>query len=207
MINKLLSAFFSLIFLAAAAAFPAQAQNTPEAAVLSAREQFFDIKRRSIELERMKRDSEKRPVNRDLTRRFPEIKKDFETIQKLNYDLLELTTAAAKTPLNNATVSKLAAEINTRAARLKSNLFPDDEERQNDKETENKPQSPAAVASLESQDLKTLLRALDESINSFVHNAMFQNLKLVNPSDSAKAQKDVEAIIKISSAIKVKTKN
>ncbi|MDQ3800298.1 MAG: hypothetical protein M3384_12665 [Acidobacteriota bacterium] len=204
MINKLLLTIFSLTFPAALAAVPALAQNTPEAAVISARDQFFDIKRRSIELERMKRESEKRPASRDLTLKFPEIKKDFETIQKLNFDLLKLTAAAsAETPLDNAAVSKLAAEINARAARLKSNLFPD-EPKQN-KEAGNKTQSPAAES--ESKDLKTLLGALDESINRFVHNGMFRNLKLVNPPDFAKAQKDVETVINLSRAIKVKTKS
>lgn len=197
MINKLLLTIFLLAFLAALS----PAQNTPEAAILSAREQFFDIKKRSIELERMKRESEKRPANQDLTLKFPEIKKDFETIQKLNFNLLEL--AAAKTPLSDAAVSRLASEINQRAARLKSNLFPD-EPKQN-RESQNEQQSPAAAA--ESQDLKTLLGALDESINSFAHNPMFQNLKLVNPSDFVKAQKDLEIVISISHAIKAKTKN
>ncbi|HLL99476.1 MAG TPA: hypothetical protein VK400_00340 [Pyrinomonadaceae bacterium] len=129
------------------------------------------------------------------------IKKDFETIQKLNFDLFEL--AAARTPLNRAAVSKLAAEINQRAARLKSNQFP--AEPKQDKDSQNKQQSPAAAT--ESQDLKMLLGALDKSINSFAHNPMFQNLKLVNPSDFVKAQKDLEIVISLSHEIKAKTKN
>lgn len=203
MINKLLLAIFLLSFFALVAASPAPAQNTPEAAIISARDQFFDIKRRSIELERMKRESQKRPSSQNLTLKFTEIKKDFETIQKLNYELLEF---AAKKPLNYAAVSKSASEINQRAARLKSNLFPPpDDAEPDDKESPNKEQSPAAK--FESQELKTLLGALDKSINNFVHNAIFQNLKLVNPADSVKAQKDLEAVISIAQAIKVKTKN
>jgi hypothetical protein len=190
MIKKLLLAIF--LFAVSAAATPAQIN--PEKAILNAREQFFDIKNRSIELERMKRDSHKRPVSRDVTRKFPAIKEDFEQIQKINSDVFKLTSV--KTPIDYAVVLKFVSEINRRAIRLKSNLF----------SAETKMKSKQEIVA-EPQDIKTLLVDLDKCINSFVHSSIFQNVKLVNSEDSRKAQKDLETVINVSNAIKVKTKN
>ncbi len=190
MIKKLLLAIF--LFAVSAAATPAQIN--PEQAILNAREQFFDIKNRSIELERMKRDSHKRPVSRDVTRKFPAIKENFEQIQKINSDVFKLTSV--KTPIDYAVVLKFVSEINRRAIRLKSNLF----------SAETKMKSKQEIVA-EPQDIKTLLVDLDKCINSFVHSSIFQNVKLVNSEDSRKAQKDLETVINVSNAIKVKTKN
>lgn len=193
MIKKILLAIFFLSV--TAAVNPAQAN--PEQAVLNAREQFSDIKKRSMELERIKRESGKRAVSDDLTQKFPAIKEDFEQIQKINSDVLKQT--AAKTSLNYSAVLKSVAEIKRRAVRLKANLFPSEPEENN--ETKNKSQ-----AIPETEDIKILLGALDKSIFSFVHSSIFQNIKLVNSGDSLKAQNDLENVIKISSAIKEKIK-
>ncbi len=193
MIKKL----FLAIFLLTVSAVATLAQINPEKAILNARDQFSDIKNRSIELERMKREAYKRPVSKDLPPKFPEIKEDFEQIQKLNSEVLRLT--AVKTPVNYATVFKFVAEINHRAVRLRSNLFAAESKQK--KEERNKAQV------IETQDVKTLIDALDGFINSFVHSSIFQNTNLVNSADSLKAQKDLETVINISNAIKVKTKN
>ncbi len=58
----------------------------------------------------------------------------------------------------------------------------------------------------ESQNIKILLDVLVSSINSFVHNSMFQNINIVNTDDSLKAQKDLETVIETSSLIKEKAK-
>ncbi len=193
MIKKFLLAIFLLGF--SAAVIPAQVN--PEQAVLNAREQFSDIKKRSMELERIKRESGKRTVSDNLTQKFPAIKEDFEQIQKINSDVLKIK--AAKTSLNYSEVLKSVSEIKRRAVRLKSNLFPSEPEENN--EPKNKSQ-----AIPETEDIKILLGALDKSIFSFVHSSIFQNIKLVNSDDSLKAQKDLENVIKISSLIKDKIK-
>lgn len=194
MIKKL----FLVIFLLTISALATPAQMNPEQALLKARDQFSDIKNRSVELERMKRETSKRPTSQHLTLNFPEIKKDFEKIQKLNSDILQLT--AAKTPPDYAAVTKFVSEINHRAARLRSNLFPSEPKQKN--EAKNKQQT-----DFESKDIKTLLGVMDKFINSFVHSSIFQNVKLVNSADSIKAQKDLESVINVSYAIKAKTKN
>lgn len=188
MIKKILF----VIFLFTVFTITTPSQSTPEQAVLNARDQFFDIKKRSIELERMKREADKRPISENFKLKFPEIKEDFEQIQKLNNEILQLT--AVKTPINYSSVFKFVSEIKRRAMRLKSNLF--SVEPTDDKEAKNKRQI------IETQDIKALLDILDKSINSFVHSSLFQNLNLVNPKELLSAQKDLETAIETSSAIK-----
>ncbi|CAA9384197.1 MAG: hypothetical protein AVDCRST_MAG74-722 [uncultured Pyrinomonadaceae bacterium] len=190
--------FLLTIFLLGAFVAATPAQSKADQTIANARDEFFDIKNRSIEMERMKREAYKLKFSENFTLKFPEIKEDFERIQKINDELLKLT--AAKTSLNNSTVSKFVSEINRRAVRLRSNLFPAEPERK--KEAKNK-----QPISVESKDVRTLLAVLDESINSFVHSSLFQNINLVNMADSLKAQKDLEAIINASSTIEAKTKN
>ena len=190
--------FLLMIFLLGAFTAATPAQSKADQTIANARDEFFDIKNRSIELERMKREASKLRFSENFTLKFPEIKEDFERIQKINYELLKLT--AAKAPLSDSDISKFVSEINRRAARLHKNLFPVEYEQK--KESKNKKPN-----SIESQYLKTLLAVLDESIDSFVHSSLFQNINLVNTADSLKAQKDLETIISVSSRIKAKTKN
>ncbi len=190
--------FLSTVFLLGAFVAATPAQSKADQTIANARDKFFDIKNRSIDMERTKREANKRTVSESFTLKFPEIKEDFERIQKINDDLLRLTVA--ETPANYPTVLKFVSEINRRAVRLRSNLFPAEPERK--KEAKNK-----QPMSDESPDVKTLLAALDESINSFVHSSLFQNKNIVNTADSLKAQKDLETVINISSAVKSQIKN
>jgi uncharacterized protein YdhG (YjbR/CyaY superfamily) len=146
------------------------------------------VKGRSNEMERVKRDIEKPEKKKSAEETFPQIKEDFEQIQSVNSNVLQATASGAA--LDYARISDAAAEIKKRATRLKSNLFGTENEKQS-KEKEEKVQ----------QDLKTLLPALDDAINSFVHSPMFQNTKVVNPEDSAKARHDLEIVIKLSTRV------
>ncbi len=96
--------------------------------------------------------------------------------------------------INYKFVIKYVSEINRRAERLHSNLFP--------QEKDNK--SADKVKTSETEDLKTLLNLLDTSITDFVHSPIFRNLNVVNFQESQKAQKDLTLIIEISSAVKEK---
>jgi hypothetical protein len=51
----------------------------------------------------------------------------------------------------------------------------------------------------EPQDLKSLVKALDQSITRFVHNPIFENIRVVNPQDSTRAERELGRIIKLSS--------
>ncbi|MCU1288510.1 MAG: hypothetical protein JWN60_739 [Acidobacteria bacterium] len=169
------------------------AQNNPEQALKNVRDRFSDIKNRSIELERTKRDAGKAHRGGDPAQRFPEIKEDFERIQILNTEILQ--PFVKKTPLDFSAVYESASEINRRAERLKSNLFSG--KAKPPKDSGNKEQIKA-----DRQTLENLLIALDNSINDFVHSSIFQNINLVNSKDSLKAQSDLETTIKLSFLIK-----
>lgn len=190
--------FFLAIFALVVFVFSTPAQMNPEQAILSAREQFSNIKNRSMELERMKRDSNKRPVGNVYAPKFPAIKEDFEAIQKFNDAIIKLI-AAEKSP-DFVAVGKNVEQINRRAVRLKSNLFPDEaESKKNNEENQSETAS--------TRELKTLLVNLDKSVDRFVHNPIFENLSIVNPSDSQKAQRDLEKLIALSRAVKLRIKN
>lgn len=148
-------------------------------------------------MERTKREAGKNPDGKNVAFKFPEIKEDFEDIQKLSNQLLQ--SDALQTPTNYAVVIKSVAEIKRRAVRLKSNLLLDEQAEQNEPEI-NRP------FFSETAPLETLVQVLDEAIDRFVRNPMFQNLSLVNSSDSLKAQKDLDAVIKLAATIKTKTK-
>ncbi len=194
---KVSKQFVSGLFLIAVFAAITLAQSTVEQSVKNARDQFSDVKNRSVEMERVKRQANKRTASDNSTAKFPEIKEDFEQIQKINSDVLQITHV--KMPINYVAVLRSVSEINNRAVRLKSNLFAS--EPKSKKEAKNKQSS-----DFEMQDIKLLLNALDKSINDFVHSSIFQNINLVNSTDSLAAQNDLESVIKISSSIKEKAR-
>ncbi len=199
MTKKLFLASLALIVGGASAA--AAQLPTPEKAIQNAQEQFFDIKKRSLELERMKREAKRRPAARDLTTSFPAIKNDFEELQKTNEQLYRLNSSTASP--DEKRVARLAAEIKKRSERLLSNLFVDDDNDEGESDAAVKPSLPAA---LEAAELKTLLAALDEAVGGFVHNPMFKNLNLINPDDSLKARTDLETVIAISRLVRARTR-
>ena len=156
------------------------------------RDSGSDLKMRSNELERMKRDAEKPDSRTNSSPNFLEIKDDFERLQVVNGEVQVNAMSAAP---NYQRLSKGAEEINKRATRLKTNLFPSQSEK---KPKEEKKVDPKADPKA---DLKSLFIALDNSIVRFTQSPLFQNVKLVNSEDSKKAQEELEKIIKLSSVI------
>lgn len=146
------------------------------------------IRTRSGELERVRRESLKpdRKAGPSPEDKFPQIKEDFERIQLVNGDVLQ--SAAT----DYAHMAEAAEEVRRRAARLGSNLFPPDHEK--------KPKA-GHKEETDERDLKSLLSALDGAIDRFVHSPIFQNIKVVNPQDSAKARQELEEIIKLSARV------
>ncbi len=146
---------------------------------------------RSSEIERVKREAEKpekrKAAEKSPEDKFPQIKEDFERIQIVNGEVLQ----AVGTP-DYVRLSEAAGEVSKRAARLKSNLFPP--------ESEKKPKG-QAVEEKEQTDLKSLLSALDEALARFVSSPIFQNTKVVNPEDSAKAKQELDEVIKLSTRV------
>ena len=159
------------------------------------RDSSSDVKGRSNEIERVTRDAKKPDSRRSESQpapapNFEQIKEDFERIQIINGDVLQAPVPSGGH--NYERISESASELNNRAIRLRSNLFPPKPSK------ESKEKQPQA----EEQDLKSLLSSLDDSINSFAHSPMFQNTKVVTPEDSATAQKNLDAVIRISASIR-----
>jgi hypothetical protein len=154
----------------------------------SLKDSVSDVKGRSNEMDRVKREAEKSEAT--TSPGFAQIKEDFERIQTINTDVLQANASSA-TPAYER-MSEAAAEIKKRAIRLNSNLFPPKSDKQS-KESEPR---------VKDQELKALLGALDTAIADFTHSPIFQNTRVVNPQDSTNAQKELEKVIKLSAGIK-----
>jgi cell fate (sporulation/competence/biofilm development) regulator YlbF (YheA/YmcA/DUF963 family) len=154
------------------------------------------IRSREIELERVKRDSRKPNLTEDSSGRtikYAEIKKDFESIQKLQNQIVKTYTTGKK--IRYEEIGKLSLEINKSALRLNSNLFVTS----NTEKTELKEEKKAETKVLKS--VRDLIVDLDNSIGSFAKSPMFQNLKIVDPTISEKTGNNLAQIIKLSAAL------
>jgi hypothetical protein len=183
----------AVVSFASALLFPAAARaqvGPPPGAIgdKNLRDEADPTRARSVEMERVKRDADK-PEDKAAPS-FPQIMEDFERIQIINSDVLQ--AGAPGSAPDYRRISEAASEIKKRAARLSSNLFPPETEKQSKGKNEE---------AEEPQDLKSLLSAVDGAIISFVNNPIFQNTKVVNPEDSAKARRDLDKVIKLSTRI------
>ena len=128
--------------------------------------------------------------------KFQEIKEDFENIQRLEDEIIKIYTTSKK--INYAKISGDAESINTSALRLRTNLFPAmDAQKKGAKPKQNKGNSSPLP-----EDLKSLIVEQDNMLAAFVANPMFANPKVVNSNDNAKAQTDLDQLIRLSSALK-----
>jgi hypothetical protein len=120
-----------------------------------------------------------------------QIKTDFLRIQIVDRKLAQAALAADT--LDLAFVARSAAELKMRSRRLKKNLaLPE----------------PATVdrariaVEAKPASLRSSLSVLSNLIEEFVSNPMFEQLKLVDAQLSAKAWRDLEAVIELSTEIK-----
>jgi hypothetical protein len=171
-----------VVLLSALGSF-ANAQGPPsDSPGTSPKDRSIEDKYRSDEIERVKREAET-PEYR-VAARFPQIKQDFERIQLINSERLQVSVSGSKSDYRR--IAEAAAEIRTRATRLKSDLFPS-ASREGKKQID----QPGEAR----DDLKFLMTELDKAIIKFVHNPMFQNIKVVNPQDSTRAERELRKII------------
>ncbi len=157
------------------------------------RDSTSDVKGRSNEIERVKRDLEKpeTPETPETPTHpsFSEIKEDFERIRIINSDVLQVNAPSGAPSFER--ISEAAAEIKKRAIRLRSNLFA----------LKSPKQSKETGPGTEDHELKSLLAVLDEAITKFTQSPIFQNTKVANAEDSKKAQTELERIMKLSGQI------
>ncbi len=193
---------FSLLAIVAIAfvlSSPARAQEhgpPPGASDRNVGDGVSDIKSRSVEMERARRDAEKadKKSENSPNQNFPQIKEDFERIQIINSDVLQAASTHDAAP-DYMRISEAASELKKRAVRLKSNLFAAESEKHS------KDKSKEATEQQQQQDVKSLLVALDSAIGGFVSSPIFQNIKVIDPQDSAKARQSLEQVIKLSTQV------
>jgi cell fate (sporulation/competence/biofilm development) regulator YlbF (YheA/YmcA/DUF963 family) len=151
------------------------------------------IRRRALELERVKRESNKlkpRESTKEQEIKFAEIKEDFENIQKLQGEIIKTYTTGKK--INYEKISQSAAEMTKKTVRLDANLFDSKiEVTVKNKDSENaKPKK-----------VRELIIELDKVIGVFVGSPVFKNTKLVDEQSSEKSRLDLEKIFRLSDTL------
>jgi hypothetical protein len=145
---------------------------------------------RSIELERIKRESAKlrpRESSKEREINFAEIKEDFENIQKLQDGIIKSYTSEKK--INYSKISQSAADMRNKALRLNTNLFGTKSDEANASEDSN---------NVEKTNVKNLIIELDNAIGSFISSPIFQNTKVVDRKASEIAQSNLKKILNLS---------
>lgn len=169
--------------------------------------QIDDAKMRSMELERVKKDAEKpeaknQPAQQPLpASNFEQIKKDFESIQRLQDDIVAAYSGSKD--IDYKRISGDASLMNESAVRLDANLFPPTPVKP-DKKKDKKAAEETVAAPTEftlPPDVKSIIVEQDNTISAFVSNPMFTNAQVFNQNNNAKAHADLLKLVKLSSAL------
>lgn len=171
-------------------------QGTPPAVSDNANIADNNLKMRSAELEKTKRDeaiaaaAKFAPINKDISARFPQIKEDFEGLQIAQSAIITAYTTGKK--IDYSLIETSANEILKKAKRLDANLFSpqtgvleDDSAKKEEKEKKQK-------------TVRELIIALDNTIGSFVSSKIFGNIKVIEPEVAIKTRTDLINIEKLS---------
>ena len=119
-------------------------------------------------------------------------RQDFLRMQVVNDDLQKFASRTASFDLN--AVARSSSEITKCAERLKKNLaLP---------EIEKRSEHPGSKAEMGIEKLPSSLSVLDELINSFVANPVFEKLGVVDARLSTQAHRDLDQIILVSKQVK-----
>ena len=165
--------------------------NVPD----NANPQDTNIKMRSAELERIKREQIQEeaakfaPVSKDIVKKFPEIKEDFEGIQLAQSTIVKAYTIGKTIDYSLIEIS--ANDINKKTKRLDANLFSPST---NIKENANNKVKKEEKA----KTVKDLIVELDNAIGSFVSSKIFGNLKVIEPEVAIQTRTDLLKIQEIS---------
>ena len=123
-----------------------------------------------------------------------QIKEDFVRIQVINNELSGMVSRSRREPLDFKLVSKSAADIGKRAARLRDNLVLP--------EFDKVFEVPQVQAPTEAERLRSSLAILRGLILEFVNNPNFKNPQLVDVQAAMKARRDLEDIIEVCGWVK-----
>ena len=158
------------------------------------------VKMRSITLDRIKREARRtgsEKLGPASVNNFLEIKEDFEKIQKLENSIVAVYTTGKQ--IQYSKIASFSAEMNTSAARLKTNLFSPP-----NKVPIESPDEPAPEESAKTvpNEIKNLIVELDNAIGAFVNNPLFTSAKKAKSKEKEKAEDDLKQIIRLSAALK-----
>lgn len=151
------------------------------------------IRMRSLELERIKRESAKpkpRESSKEQEIKFAEIKEDFENIQKLQDGIIKSYTAGKE--INYSKISRLAADMRNKALRLSANLFGTKSDEANVSEDSD---------NAEKDTVRNLIIGLDDAIGFFISSPIFQNTKVVDRKASEIAQSNLKKVLNLSTIL------
>ena len=170
---------------------PARAQTSSSSAARAAARADAEMRQRMLwDLEKLKKD---RPARAPEARPdYGEVAEEFRQLQLVNYSLAG--AADPKTPLDFARVRKESGEVRKRAARLKGYLSLPEVEESKKREKAAELQTPEA--------LRAAVGRLDELVNSFAWNPVFQQPDVVDLEQSTKASRDLAGIIILSEQIR-----
>ena len=155
-----------------------------------------NIKLRSVELERIKREAEKNAViRRDNGKelKFSVVKEDFEGIQKQQSMIVDAYIKSKE--IDYKQINKSSNKISEMAVRLRANVFtPDDSEKESKDES-------AVKNPYVGKSVRDLIIALDGAIGEVVTSPMWQKLKVVDPKVTAPVEASLVKVIDISGAL------
>ena len=179
----------SIILLIFAAVFTARGQGR-NPRVENDRKTEQDMMSREWNLTHMTEQINKQ-FKQDQVHLFPEIKKDFSTLQTTNNDLMRRVFVS--NVINYVAIADAMSEIRKRALRLKQNLILP-------KLSEAPPVNQPEITN--DQQLKVSLLTLDRSVMSFVKNPIFQSPQVIDQTSAMNATQDLEGIIQITNIVK-----
>ncbi len=151
-----------------------------------------NIRMRSNELERIKREADKPTFEstREKDIRFALVKEDFEKIQKLQTAIVKAYTSG-KT-IDFSKIGQFSIEISKKAVKLNQNLFGSGQF---------EIVKPESRENRGPRGLRDLIIELDKAIGRFVTSPVFSNNILVDPTVSENSQIELERIISLSKAL------
>jgi hypothetical protein len=152
------------------------------------------IKLRSVELERIKRESQiaeaasYAPINPKLAAQFGQVKDDYEAVQLLQAAIIKAYTTG-KT-IDYAMIETSATAMGKRALRLDSNLFAATKADKIETKSEEKKEKILSV--------RDLIINLDSAIGDFVSSPIFGKQKVIEPEAAIKTRDDLFKVLKLS---------
>ncbi|NNE66765.1 MAG: hypothetical protein HKN33_09365 [Pyrinomonadaceae bacterium] len=174
----------------------AQTSGEPPTVADNATPADNNIKLRSVELERIKREAEKNAVlRRDNGKelKFSIVKEDFEGIQKEQSKIVEAYVKNKE--IDYKQIKESSNKISEMAVRLRANVFAPDAQ-----ENDAKDDSPE-VNPFFGKSVRDLIIALDGAIGEVVTSPMWQKLKVVDPKVAVPVEASLVKVIDISGAL------